>query len=60
MIKLQILLHKFAENVREGRPQLPGKKDFSTSGDAAPGLLVIPRPLREHVESISVAPLPSS
>ncbi len=55
-IKSQAFESLFAQKVREVRPQPPGKRDFGTPGGAVSGLLVIPEPLREYVESITVAP----
>lgn len=55
-IESQAFESLFVKKVKEVRPQPPGKRDFCTPGDAGSGLLVIPEPLREYVESITVAP----
>lgn len=45
----------FVRKVKGVRPP-PGKRDFGVPGGADSGLLAIPEPLREYVESITVAP----
>jgi len=46
----------FAEKVRKVTSQPPGNGNCGTPGGDGSGLLVIPEPLREYVESITVAP----
>jgi hypothetical protein len=46
----------FAQKVLGVRPQPTAKGDFGTPGGPVSDLLIIPEPLRECVESITVAP----
>jgi hypothetical protein len=46
----------FIRTVKGVRPPPPGKRDFGVPAGAGSGLLAIPEPLREYVESITVAP----
>jgi len=46
----------FGQEAVEVSPRGPGASDFGTSGGAVSGELSAPEPLREYVESITVAP----
>jgi hypothetical protein len=46
----------FVRNVRGARPRPSGERDSGLLGAADSGLLAVPEPLREYVESITVAP----
>jgi hypothetical protein len=47
----------FAQEVREVASRPPGGSDFGSPGGTASASLVVPEQLREHVESITVAPV---